>query len=873
MSHLNRAFLRTILILALISGFAAFSQEIPTPEKFFGFQPGADYHLLNYKQVFAYFNKLDELSPKLKVFELGKTEMGNSQIGAIITSPANMENLDRFKTIATRLALAKGLNDEEAKKLSAEGKSVVYIDGGLHATELAPPQAFPEMAYDLITDQDDDTRLILDNVVLLLCYANPDGMDLVAEWYLPNVGTPYEVSPLPWVYNKYVGHDNNRDSYMNNMKETQNITRLVIKDWHPQILLNHHHTAPFPARIFVPPHSEPSNPNIHPLMFRWQNLLGTAMGLAHDSAGQTGAISRIGFDSWYPGYVTHSVDARNMISLLTEIALYRYATPKKYTIDDFPQSFKDGVNGVFYPSPWKGGWWRLRDAVEYAITSSRAVLHTAAVYKSKLLFDRYQMGRDVINRFKTEAPYAWIVPKKQRDEITAARFIEKMGLVGIDVCQADSNFQYGGIDYPSGTWIIPMTQAFGLYAKALLEVQHYPDMLDYPELWQGVPGPKKLKGAYFGPQDTCGWTLPYQMGLNVIAVSDKPLSVGMSPIKDVQYPEGTVSEAAPKYAYLLSPQVNNTFIAMNRIQKKGGQLLWARKSFEVDGKLHSPGTVIIPSGSVDHAFMKSLAKDLSLKISGSDVKAEQETYKLSAPRIALYKSWTGSMDEGWTRWLFEQYEFPFQNVFDADMRAGNLKLKYDVLVLPDMSTESIVEGNRKGSLPEKYTGGITEKGVDNIKAFIEQGGTLVLMNRGSLFALDKLNVPIGNGLKGVVQYGGRGEDAVPEFVCPGSLLRMEFDPTHPVAYGMSEEAAAYFSGSCVFDASSNVVVAARYAARDVLMSGYLKGEEYLRHKASIVEASMGKGKIILLGFSVQNRAQPYNTFRLLFNSLFYGAAN
>jgi len=825
MHFLKKGSFKILLVILIISGCFAFSQEIPNPEKFFGFQPGADYHLLKYKQMYDYFNKLGELSPKLQVFEMGKTEMGESQIGAIITSPQNMQQLDRFKSIARQLALAKDLNDEAAKKLASEGRAVVYIDGGLHAAECGPPQA----------------------------------------------GTPYETSSMPWVYNKYVGHDNNRDSFMNNMKETRNITKLVSQDWHPQILLNHHQTAPFPARIWVPPHSEPSNPNIHPLMFRWQNLLGTAMGLRHESQGQDGVISRNGFDSWYPGYVTHSMDSRNVISLLTEVALYRYATPKKYTIDDFPEEYKDLKNGVFYPNPWKGGWWRLRDAVDYTITSSKAVLHTAAVYRKKLLYDRYQMGRDVIKRFESEPPYAWIVPKEQRDNPTAALMLNKLGLLGIDVYKADSDFQYLGINYPAGTWILPMNQAFALHLKALFEIQHYPDMLDYPNLWQGTAGPQKLEGAYFGPQDTCGWTLPQQMGVDVIEVKDKPLNVGISLAQQIKPDQGSAPISTPGYAYMLNPQLNNTFIAMNRIQKNGGKLIWARESFKAGGEHYIPGTVIVPASSVKPDLMKSLADDLSLKIKGTDGKAEIETFALNTPRIALYKSWTASMDEGWTRWLFEQYEFPFKNVFDADIKAGNIKAKFDVLVIPDMNTQSIVNGHKKGTISDKYAGGITEKGVENIKTFIKQGGTVVLINGGSNFALDKLGVPIKNALQGVKQYGGRrGPSGTPEFVCPGSLLKVEFDPTHPVCYGMKEEAAAYFSRSCVFDASSAVVVAGRYPERDLLISGYLKGEEYMRHKAVVVEARQGKGKIILLGFSVQNRAQPHNTFRLLFNSLFYG---
>jgi hypothetical protein len=312
---------------------------------------------------------------------------------------------------------------------------------------------------------------------------------------------------------------------------------------------------------------------------------------------------------------------------------------------------------------------------------------------------------------------------------------------------------------------------------------------------------------------------------------------------------------------------------MNRIMSKGGEVLWAKEAFEAKGKTHPPGTVLVPTAGVDASFMGSLAEELALDISGADRQAAAETFKLTKPRIALYKSWTASMDEGWTRWLFEQYEFPHENIFDEDIRNGNLASRFNVLVIPSMSTTSIVDGHKKGTIPDKYAGGMTEKGVAEVKAFVEQGGTLVLLNGAGMFALDELDVPLENALEGVKRYARRGPPGEPEFVCPGSLLKMKFDTAHPIAYGMPEEAAAYFSRSPVFAASSEVTVAARYPARDVLMSGYLKGEEFLRHKASIVEVTQGEGKIILLGFAVQNRAQPHGTFRLLFNSLFYGTVD
>jgi len=708
-----------------------------------------------------------------------------------------------------------------------------------------------DLAYDLLTSEDPDTRLILDNTILVLVFANPDGMDLLAEWYHPNVGTPYEISSMPWLYHIYVGHDNNRDSYMVNQIETQHLTRIQNHEWYPQVLYNHHQT----------------------------NLIGCAMGAAFDRNGQDGAISRIVFDTWYPGYVTQVGDFHNIISLLTETALYRYATPHFYTLSDFPEEYRDFTPSVFYPSPWKGGWWRLKDAVDYCLTASKAVLHTSAKYPAELLYDKYQMGRDVIARFKKEPPYAWIIPQEQWDAPTAALLLNKMKLLGIDVYKAEESFVTDGISYPAGTWVIPMDQPFAFFVKAVFEEQGYPDLAKYPALWQGLVRPQKFPDAYLPPYDMAGWTLPYQMGVKV-ATANTPLKVALTPMDKVVPPSGSVARGAG-YAYLISPKTNNSFIAVNRILEKGGEVLRAKESFSVGGKSYPPGTFIVLSRSVSRSLMDSIAKELSLTIGGTGGRVTANTFKLEAPRVALYKSWTASMDEGWTRWLFEQFEFPFKNIHDAEVRAGELGKRFDVLVIPSMSTDAIVNGNRQGTIPPQYAGGITSAGVRNIKEFVEEGGTLVLLNSGCLFAIDELGVPVSDALKDV-RPPGRREAPVdakpPKFACPGSVLRMEFNPKHPVAYGMSEEAGAVFTRSPAFDILSSFKgdkapeVIAKYPKESLLMSGYLMGGRYLQNKVSAVEVPLGKGKVILLGFGVQSRAQPHGTFKLLFNSLYYGVA-
>jgi len=856
------------------------AQTVPPPQDVLGFPPGADYHLASYEQAVEYFKLLEKSTPKLKLFEMGQSEGGRTMIYALITAEANMGKLDRYKEISKQLALAKGLIDDAARRLAAEGRAVVIIGTGMHATECAPAQGAIQLAYELVTSDDPQIRTILDNTILLLFFPNPDGMTMVSEWYMQNVGTPYEVSPMPQLYNKYVGHDINRDSYMNNLKEVQSITRLVNHEWYPVVLYDHHQTGPFPARIWIPPAAEPTNPNLHPLFIRGKNLIGTAMGYAFDREGKPGAISRFSYDFIYPGYEDSFCDFFNIISIMTETHLYRYATPHFYTLDDFPEAYRDFTIGVFYPNPWKGGWWRIKDAVDYANTGSKAVLHTAAVYREMFLYGRYQMGRDTIAKFQQEPPYAWIVPQDQWDPPVAARMLDSLAFSGIEVCQAREPFVSDGNQYPAGTWVIPMAQPFARFAKTLLEEQTYPDMTKYPALWQGIVRPQNFADAYLPPYDMAGWTLPYQMGVRVIA-ANTPLRADLAPLERVLPPVGEVQESAG-YGYLVSPKTNNSFIAANRVLQKEGEVLWARDTFASGGKQYPAGTLILTANGVARPMVESLAKDLGLDIGTAAGAVSVRTYKLRTPRVALYKSYVPSMDEGWTRWLFEKYEFPYESIYDAEVRAGNLGKRFDVLVIPSNRTDAIVNGNKPGSIPPQYVGGITDEGVDHIREFVEGGGTLVTLRDACLFALDELSLPVGDALKGVRPPDRRGSDTTAraqaaKFACPGSLLRMEFNSNHPVAYGMPDEAPGMFYGGTAFEVLSSLdhtapATIAKYAEKDLLMSGFLQGGQYLQNKAAVLDVPLGKGKVVLLGFAVQNRAQPHGTFKLLFNSLYYAVA-
>ncbi|MCJ7629919.1 MAG: hypothetical protein MUO50_16200, partial [Longimicrobiales bacterium] len=488
------------------------SGTIPSPESVLGFRPGDDFKLATYEESIGYFQRLDAASELLRLVEVGRTSEGRPFYMALISSAENLEQADHYREISFRLAHPEGLSDVEARALAREGKAVVHIDGAVHASEVAAHQHTIQLAYDLLTGGDDpEIRAILDNVIFMLWPTlNPDGQTMVAEWYLSNVGTPYETSSLPELYQKYVGHDNNRDAYMLNMVESRVIGR-TWREWEPQIIYVQHQTAPFPTRIWLPPFDEPVGNRVHPLMARTVNTLGMLMAQGLEERGQMGATHMGGFDAWYPGYIDYMPMLQNTAAFWTETALYSYATPRFYTPSDIMAGGGDLRPQSLYSSPWPGGWWRLRDAVEYMETASISVLDFAAKFKTDLLYNRYQAGRDAIRRYSQGPPYAYFIPQDQRDPVAPVELLRRLAFNGVRVSQLERSVVHQGTTHPAGTWVIPMDQEFAELVRTLFEVQEYPDLREY----EGGP-PKR-------PYDVSGWTLPYQFGVRVIEASE-PLS-------------------------------------------------------------------------------------------------------------------------------------------------------------------------------------------------------------------------------------------------------------------------------------------------------------------------------------------------------------
>jgi hypothetical protein len=806
------------------------------------------------------------------------------------------------------LAHPEGLTDEQARALAREGKPIVDISGGLHASEVAGAQHTIQLAYDLIAGAaDPEIAAILDNVIVMLWPSlNPDGQNIVVEWYESNLGTPYEMSAPPRLYQKYIGHDNNRDAYMLNQVESRVVAR-TWRHWEPQIIFVHHQSSPFPTRIWLPPFAEPIAPQVHPLMSRTVNFVGMAMAAALEERRQRGAVHMgTGFDAWYPGYIDYLPMLQNQAAWWTETAAAGYATPRLYALQDFPQSRRDLRPESLYSSPWPGGWWRLRDAVDYMETVSMATLDYAAKYGFDLLYNRYQAGRDTIRKYRQEPPYAYVVPEDQHDPVAAVELLRRLAFNGIRVARLSRDAAIDGIEYPAGTWIVPMDQEFAELARQLLDIQQYPDLREYPE------GPPEQ------PYDAAGWTLSAQMGVRVVAASsplsdparaalelvegaatdwrdalgaidgaarlapaagwyeveprrEGPAVVGRdaSPFDSVPGlgfdtdpvatgivpPAGSIAGSGEALA--VDAAHNNAFRAVNAAWRAGATVAWEPGTPGSDGQPGASGRYLIRGLDPDAA--RQLVEQLALRAERTSARG----IGLARPRIGVFRPWSPSMDEGWSRWLLEQYGFDFTSLRPHHFRAEPLRQRFDVIVLADYGSNQIIEGLAVGSVPGRYAGGIGEQGVRALDSFVRDGGTLVCINGSTSFAIEHLRLPVRN-----VVAGARRD----EFFGNGSILEVAVDPSHPVMSGMPARANVFFDRSPVFTVEEGFEGAALAMYQEEgtpLVSGYLLGDDKMNGFAAALDVRKGAGHVILIGFRPQWRGQPFGTFRVLFNAALF----
>ncbi len=914
-----RRIVATVLFVSFAPSARLLAQSrVTSPTEQFGHEIGADYVLPDYTQFMAYFQKLASESDRMVLDTIGYTAEGRPQLMAIITSPANQRNLAHYKEISRRLALASGLTDDEAHRLAAEGKAVVWIDGGLHATEVLGAQQLMETVYQLVSGNDPETLRFLDDLIILATHANPDGMELVSDWYMRNPD-PMERSTggIPRLYQKYVGHDNNRDFYASTQPETENMNRIMFREWFPQIVYNHHQTGPAGTVMFAPPFRDPPNYHFDPLIITGIDMVAASMHNRFLLENKGGVTMRSGasYSTWWNGGLRTSAYFHNMIGLLTETI--GNPTPQAIPFMPSRQLTKGDLPLPIEPQPW-----HFRQSIDYSVTANKAVLDIASRRKDEFLYYMYKMGKDEIgfgsgdhwtdypkrieaaNEALAEARGAgqtaggrggrggsrddflrllrapdqrdargYILPSDQPDFPTATKFIEALLENGVEVQRATGSFQVAGKTYPAGSYVVKSAQAFRPHVLDMFEPQDHPNDFPYPG---GPPTP---------PYDNAGYTLAFQMGVQF----DRILDGFDGPFEtiegvDIAPPPGRITGSGGA-GWLLGHETNDAFIVINRLMKAGADVFWMAQPFGA----HAAGTYFIPSSGKARDIVQTAARELGLSFEATGSRPSGAAFRLHPVRIGLSDRYGGSMPSGWVRWILEQFEFPYELVFPQALDAGNLNRKFDVLIFADGSIPGVSSGGRGGfgggggrdtaSIPAEYRsrlGSITaSETIPQLKAFLEAGGTVLTIGSSTSLA-EHLSLPVKDAIVEVVDGQER---PVPrtEYYVPGSLLKARYDQTQPLAHGMPEHGDVFFDNSPVFRlepdaAQKGVVPVAWFDSASPLHSGWAWGQTYLQDGVEVVEAKVGKGKLFLYGPEITFRGQPHGTFKLLFNGIYYGPA-
>jgi hypothetical protein len=905
---------RLFLFLAgiLIFASAPFSQAqqrkvqgpMTTPRQEFGHDFGDDYFLASYRQLSAYWLKLARESRRIVVQPIGKTAEGRTQLMAIVTSPENHKKLARYKEVAALLAHAEGLSDDQARALAKEGKAVVWIDGGLHASESLGAQQLGEIVYQMVSRTDDETMRILNDVIILFVHANPDGNDLVADWYMRHPDPlQRSLGGLPRLYHKYIGHDNNRDFFASTQVETENMNRVLYREWFPQVIYNHHQSGPAGTVLWSPPLRDPFNYNQDPLLVLGIQTVGLALQTRLAAEGKPGATMRSGgpYDGWWNGGLRNTAAFHNMVAILTE--MIGSPTPLRIPLlldRQLPSS------DLTYPVPPQE--WHFKQSVAYSIACDRGVLDIASRMKENFLFNIYRMGKNSIERGSRDTwtarphriaaiaaslgvpvggraggasggdagserlwaalhrpedrdPRGFIIPAQQPDFPTATKFVNALLETGIAVHRARREFAVQGKEYPAGSYVVFTAQAFRPHVMDMFEPQDHPDNFPY----QGAPPTP--------PYDNAGWTLAYQMGIEFDRIFDG-FSGPFEKIPDwnIKPPAGTAPAAPGAPAYITSPNALDSFVAANRMLAANEDVYRLDSSF-----LFAARPATLP-------LLQRLAADLGISFTPAAGGLPTGAKKLVKPRVGLWDQYGGSMDSGWARWILEQFEFPFERIFAPQLDAGNLNARYDTLIFVTGGIPGSGGGSGRGGgagaasspagIPAEYrdqVGSMTaERTLPQVKQFLENGGTVVAIATSAMNLARYLNLPVENHL---VENG----QPLPrtKFYAPGSVLRAHVNTTNPIAYGMKAQTDFFFDNSPVFKlgptaVSQSVTPIAWFDSKTPLRSGWAWGQAYLEGGVIALEATVGKGRVLLFSTPILQRAQPHGTFKLLFNALYPG---
>ena len=869
----------TVLLALVLAGasmplpavHAQTGAAVPSPEQFFGFQMGADRKLANWDKLHEYYQALARASNKMRLVELGKTSEGRPYIALFISSPANLAKLDQFKTMNARLADPRGLSEADAKKLVADAKAVVIQSFALHSSEVAASQTAAEFVYDSITRTDSEANRMLDNVISIVAPSiNPDGTQMIADWYMKYVGTEHEASGLPWLYQKYSGHDNNRDGFALNLPESQHLGKLMYRDWMPQAYVDHHQMGSGNARLYIPPYAEPIRPGGDPLVWREMSLWGAHMGNALEAAGKTGVVGSAIYSGWGHMGFHWITPFHNIAGMLTESASARLATPMFM----HPDQLRGGPRGLPYyepqttmPSLWPGGWWRVRDIVEQQKIAAWATVDLAARNRESVLWNMYLKGTRQTERGANASVKAYAIEANQHDRQTVKKLVNLLINSGVEVHQTKGQLIVDGRVYSPGSFVVSMAQPKQGLVRWMLGRTFYPDNT-YT---------RDLEGNPIRPYDMSTDTFAEFMGVRSDPLGEK---VAGDLVKLTAHVPmiGTVTASAPN-GYVLDGRLNDSFRAVFLLLDKGVAVRRAGQP-SADGSVKA-GDFLVAAGDV-----AAVAKQTGVDFAALKAPITTGAYSLRKPRVAMLQRYGGgNMDEGWTRLMFEQFDVPYKSIMDAEIKAGNLESKYDTIILPADSIAAMTGERPQGQggpggggggfgggpePPAEYRSGFGADGVKSLQAFVQKGGTLLTFANAGDLPIQRFSLPVRNIVNGLPSKS---------FWSPGSTLRVSFANSNPLVYGMPAEGLALFmAGGQVYevtstDRSQDVEILSTYVERDILQSGWLLGEQVIAKKAAAVSVKHGAGKVVMIGFRPQHRDQTHGTFKLVFNALLSGPSS
>lgn len=844
--------------------------SLRTPEQFFGYQMGADRKLANWDQLLEYYRLLDKSSDRISLVELGQSSEGRPYIALFISSPANLAKFEQYREMNAKLANPRGVPQAEIDRIVAEGKAVTIQTFALHSSEVAASQTAAEFVYDSISRTDAEATRMLDNVISIVVPSiNPDGTQMIADWYMKYVGTEYEAAGLPWLYQKYAGHDNNRDGFALNLPESKNLAKILYRDWLPQAYVDHHQMGSGNARLYIPPYADPIRPDGDPLVWREMTWWGAHMGNMLEAAGKTGVIGAAIYSGWGHMGFHWITPFHNIAGMLTESASARLATPMFMHPDQLrggPRNLPAYEPLTTMPSLWPGGWWRVRDIVEQQKIAAWATVDLAARNREIVLRNMYLKASRQTERGANGAVKAYVIPAEQHDALTAKKLVNLFLDSGVEVHQVKGQIITEGKVFGPGSYVISMAQPKMGLVRWMLGRTFYPDNTLTRDREDNPIRPYDMSTDTFGEF----------MGVRAEPVGTSVTSDLVKLTANVPL-AGTAAASAPN-GYVLDGRLNDSFRAVNQLLASGVGVRRAATP-STDGSVRA-GDFLVAAGAVADVAKATGVDFVALKspVAGA--------YEIRKPRIAMFQRYNGgNMDEGWTRLMFEHFDVPYTTIRDAEIRKGSLESSFDVIVLP-ADTVPAMTGERAPAAPgggafgggpgaatntpPEYRSGFGDEGVKALEAFVQNGGTLVTFAQAGDLPVQRFGLPVRNVVAGL---------ASKEFWCPGSTLRVRFDNANPLAFGMPDEGLALFmQGSQVYevtstDRSQDVQVLATYADRDILQSGWLLGEQVIAKKAAAVSVAHGKGRVVLLGFRPQNRNQTHGTFKMVFNALLNGPAD